>query len=115
MKDPAQLRLAARLARREVRRRPGRTALVAVLVALPVAGMVLALVLFRTDQLSADEEWQGEYGSADAVVFDGGPSSAEPNAGELPAGSHVAVLQEKWTRVRSADGGRSELRGRRRP
>ena len=64
----SRLRLAARLARREVRRRPGRTALVTVLVALPVAGMVLALVLIRTDRLTPEEEWQRDQGNADAVL-----------------------------------------------
>jgi hypothetical protein len=70
------VRLASRLARREVRRRPGRTALVAVLVALPVAGMVLALVLMRTDELSADERWQRSNGDADAIVYEEGTPDA---------------------------------------
>ena len=48
-------RVAARVARRDVLRRRGRTALVALLVALPVAGMVVAFVLQRTGDGTAED------------------------------------------------------------
>ena len=61
-------RLPLRLARREVCRRPGRTALVALLVAIPVAGMAIAVTLIRTEAETPAEDWQQEYGQADAVA-----------------------------------------------
>ncbi|MGH9234271.1 MAG: hypothetical protein ACRD0R_13165, partial [Acidimicrobiales bacterium] len=105
----SRLRLAARLARREVRRRPGRTALVTVLVALPVAGMVLALVLIRTDRLTPEEEWQRDQGNADALLFPSGPDSTELDASGLPAGSRVLTVESAWARARTVDGNRSDL------
>jgi putative ABC transport system permease protein len=101
--------LAARLARREVRRRPGRTVLVATMVALPVAGMVLSLVLLRTDQLSPDDEWQRDHGDADAVLFPSGPDGTELDTTWLPPGSRTLVTEMMWTRARTAAGDRSEL------
>jgi putative ABC transport system permease protein len=105
----SRLRLAARLACREVRRRPGRTALVTVLVALPVSGMVLALVLIRTDRLTPEEEWQRYQGNADALLSPSGPDGTELDASGLPAGSRVLTVESGWTRARTVDGNRSDL------
>jgi putative ABC transport system permease protein len=66
--SPAAYGLAARLARREVVRRPWRTLLVALLIALPVAGMTAAVVLFRTDSLTPQQEWRLHYGNTDALI-----------------------------------------------
>lgn len=128
------LRLPLRLARREVWRRPGRTALVALLVALPVAGMVMAVVLFRTDRVSSLERWERDNGQADAQLYDqdqpdyaGGATSSpttvagRPGTGEvhgggsgdapdpasvLPAGARVVEVTTRYERVRS-DAGRT--------
>jgi putative ABC transport system permease protein len=105
----SRLRLAARLARREVRRRPGRTALVTVLVALPVAGMVLALVLIRTDRLTPDEEWQRDHGDAEALLSASGPDGTDLDTSGLPAGSRTLTVESAWTRARTVDGNRSDL------
>src|SRR4051812_12172167 len=78
-------RLSLRLARREGLRRPGRTTLVALLVAIPVMGMVLALVLLRTGAHTLDEQWQQQYGAADAVI-QGSPSNPA-----LPEGSRAVI------------------------
>ncbi len=102
------LALAARLARREVRRRPGRTALVGLLVALPVAGMVLSVVLFRTAELTPDEQWQREYGNADAVLTVGSPADAASASDALPPGARVVWVTHAWTEAR-ADDARSHL------
>jgi putative ABC transport system permease protein len=103
------VRLASRLARREVRCRPGRTLLVAVLVALPVAGMVLALVLLRTDGLSADERWQRTNGNADALVYDATVVDPDVLTSWLPAGSRTVERTGTWTWVRTGAGDRSQL------
>ncbi|MBA2625982.1 MAG: hypothetical protein H0U89_10310, partial [Acidimicrobiia bacterium] len=96
--------VAARLARRDVLRRPGRTALVGLLVALPVAAMVLALVLFRTDQLSPLEQWVQEHGQADATAYGGG---ADPPA--LPEGSTSVTVRSAYVRAKTVDGERANL------
>jgi putative ABC transport system permease protein len=103
------VRLASRLARREVLRRPGRTALVAVLVALPVAGMVLALVLLRTDDLSADERWQRFNGDSDALVSDARLVAPDVVNSWLPAGSRTVERTSTWTAVRTRADDRSQL------
>ena len=97
------LGLAARLARREVRRRPGRTALVALLVALPVAGMVMSVVLFRTEQLTPAEQWQREYGAADGVLHMGSPAEAASALDALPPDARVVWLSHAWTEARAGD------------
>src|SRR5690606_23949762 len=100
--------LAFRLARREVRRRPGRTLLVTLLVALPVAGMVVALVLFRTDRPSPAERWRAANGTADAVLpaVEGGASHA---TAALPDGARVVLHRSGWTHLRTVDGDRADL------
>ena len=102
------LALALRLARREVRRRPGRTLLVTLLVALPVAGMVVALVLFRTDRPSPAERWRAANGTADAVLpaVEGGASHA---TAALPDGARVVLHRSGWTHLRTVDGDRADL------
>jgi putative ABC transport system permease protein len=93
-------RLAARIARREVRRRPGRTALVASLVAVPVAGMLVGVVLLRTNEVSDAEDWRNQFGRADAViVLD---TSVDPVA--LPPGSREVELVDTQRIVATADG-----------
>lgn len=104
----SSLGLAARLARREVRRRPGRTALVALLVALPVAGMVMSVALFRTNHLTPDEEWQRDYGNADAVVTLGEPEEAGRTLDALPVDARVVWVSHLPFWARAGDVG-SEL------
>ena len=60
---------ATRVAWRLVRKSPARSALIAALVALPVLAGTLAGVLYRTQQLSPDQQAQRLIGSADAVVL----------------------------------------------
>ena len=93
-------RVAARLARREVRRRPGRTALVAALVAVPVAGMLVAVAVLRTDELSDTERWRLENGRADAVL-DGDTAVTHSR---LPEGSRTLEYTTVWRVVGTADG-----------
>jgi putative ABC transport system permease protein len=93
--------MAARLARREVRRHPGRSALVTALVALPVAGMLLAVVYQRTNELSAAETWRRLYGQADAVL-DLQPPRPVP---ELPAGSRSVDVVKSFRVLVAETGG----------
>ena len=58
-----------RLAWRQVWKSPARSLLIAALVALPVLAGTLAAVLYRTQQLSPDQQAQRMIGSADAVVL----------------------------------------------
>jgi putative ABC transport system permease protein len=99
----------ARLARREVWRRPGRTALVALLVALPVAGMVLSIIVFRTEQRPFAATWRAEHGNADAVSFPqiGGDGHYEPR--RLPAGATGVEVRTSHLRAKTRDGRRSDL------
>lgn len=101
------LRLAIRLSRREVRRRPWRTLLVALLVAGPVAGMTVAVVLVRTDQLTPLEEWRLSYGGADAVVGRGSDEGATLAGRDLPPGSRVVRYQSDYRLIRTAEGRRA--------
>jgi putative ABC transport system permease protein len=97
------LRLPLRLARREVWRRPGRTALVALLVAVPVAGMVAAITLVRTDQVSPAEEWRRYNGGATARAF------VAEHLDLLPTGARVVPVRQAYVTVRTTDGRRGEL------
>jgi putative ABC transport system permease protein len=97
--SPAAYGLAARLARREVVRRPWRTLLVALLIALPVAGMTAAVVLFRTDSLTPQQEWRLHYGNTDALIpalESATPEATDsvPEVSELPAGSSSVTVNE---------------------
>ncbi len=92
----APWRMASRLARREVRRRPGRTLLVVVLVALPVMAMTAGVVIARTTQPTADEQFTATAGSVADL-------SLARNPGDLPDERLAELLPEgsRWTRYRS--------------
>ncbi|MGH9274406.1 MAG: FtsX-like permease family protein, partial [Acidimicrobiales bacterium] len=119
-----RMRLPLRLARREVWRRPGRTALVALLVAIPVAAMTLAVVLIRTNESRTPlEEWERQNGQADARLFGGVGAFGEPipvgkpgfervelsdrPAVDLPEGTRVILVAERYMRVRTVGGDRA--------
>lgn len=98
-------RVPLRLARREVLRRPGRTALVALLVAVPVAGMAISVTLIRSGAVSADEEWQRNFGQADAAFEDFG----EGLAPAVPEGSRTLAVAKAFARVKAANGHRADV------
>lgn len=97
-----ELRLSLRLARREVLRRPGRTALVALLVAIPVAGMTIAITLVRSEAETPAEDWEQQWGQADAVAQE------EPQALQLPEGSRVVTFQGTYGRLKEVSGRRTD-------
>ncbi len=112
------LRLPFRMARREVRRRPGRTFLVVVLIGLPVAGMAIALTAIRTSAVTPAEQWQRQFGQADAMA--GGIYGALPIELEvvlreapplvqqaLPEGARSLRVQSTGVRLLSSEGRRS--------
>lgn len=103
-------RLAAtlRIARRDARRARGRSALVVAMIALPVLGVGTADVLWRTYELSADQQATRTMGAADLRLQDSGldritqrgattdearPRTAAPPdpLDVLPAGSRVVT------------------------
>lgn len=101
--------LAARLARREVRHRPGRTALVVALVAVPVAAMTMAVVLVRTEPVTALEQWEAANGQADAVRYLERRELGDLDRLDLPAGARTLVVRDAWELVRLGDGRWSEV------
>lgn len=96
-----------RIARRDARRARGRSALVVAMIALPVLGVGTADVLYRTFELSAEQQATRTMGAADARLEDSGSStvsqtvdgfdsSSQPRTGPapdplsvLPAGSRL--------------------------
>jgi putative ABC transport system permease protein len=98
--------------------------LVALLVAIPVAAMTMAVVLIRTNESRTPlEEWERQNGQADARLFGGfgdlgdrlpvvkpevGPADPpEQPTVELPVGTRVIPVEERYTRVRTAGGDRA--------
>lgn len=72
--------LASRIALREVRKRKGRTALVAILVALPLVAILMVSTYLKTTNLSSEQQFAREFGTA-TVSFQGyGHLSAEKQA-----------------------------------
>ncbi|MEV0130875.1 FtsX-like permease family protein [Dactylosporangium sp. NPDC050688] len=115
-----------RIARREARRAKGRTALVLSLILLPVLGLSFAAVTYDMFALTPAEELDRELGRFEASVHwpFGGPVTQDaqgygvmnPGRGEpatpsaegllalLPAGSRVALLDEREVRLRGGTG-----------
>ncbi len=94
-------RLATRIAVREARRRPFRSLLVVALVAIPVMGMTVATTLIRTDDRTALEQWDDEYGTTDLRASIG--ADAEPDDAfldGLPAGTRYTTVIETTLPVR---------------
>lgn len=108
--------VALRFATREARRAKGRTALVLALILLPVLGLSFAAVSYDMFTLTTREQDDRELGSFDGVAVwtnDAPPGAfdADHVLAELPAGSRVAMLDERDLRLRGVRGERP-LRGR---
>ncbi len=78
-------RPALRIARREALRARGRSALVIAMIALPVGGVVAVDVVFRTDQLSAEQAATRTIGQADGALTDSGLASFDQFATTVQA------------------------------
>jgi len=121
------LSVALRLARRDARRSRGRSALVVAMIALPVLGVTATDVLYRTFQLSPEQDATRQMGRADAVLTDSGQSTVQqfpsvggvswggssdvPRTGKapahssvVPAGSRLVVQQFADVASRVSDG-----------
>lgn len=68
-------RATLRIARRDARRSKGGSALVVVMIALPILGVGMADVLYRTFQLTHDQEATRSMGQADGTLNDTGSRS----------------------------------------
>lgn len=115
-----------RIARREARRAKGRTTLVLSLILLPVLGLSFAAVMYdmftltRTETLDrelgrfeASAHWPFSgaitqdadgYGTMSAGNHEPGTPSAEGLLALLPAGSRVALVDEREIRLQGATG-----------
>lgn len=113
---------ALRIARRDARRAKGRSLLVVAMIALPVVGVTAVDVVFRTDQLSAEQTATRTIGQADGVLRDSGftaqdqyaaaaaqprPDGARPDlAAALPPGSST-LMDRNRSRATVSAGDRS--------
>jgi putative ABC transport system permease protein len=103
---------ALRIARRDARRARARSALVVAMIALPVLGVGAADVLWRTFQLSDEQQAVRLLGAADGQLvdtgetsvqqYDGGyTSSGQPRSGRVPAPSTFLPPGSRVVRDRS--------------